>query len=289
MSWYKHSKLLMPSEKLATEDTVVKTLSNNFGHGTDKPSTMLTIWKWLSMIRLMVECNALRRRSALNFRNDRIRRRFNTKNNIQMPNTANTRIITLLPSSFDVLHGTHDDRLVREYPAAQDWHRRELLRKPKCIEQVEFNGEVDVTTVTSEVLSGAPGQAGGYRHSANDSVTAVVVLSSKGIFHHPNLGRMVLDTIGPAQSPPAIRNKKLETTQFETSTSTKKHLTFWAWLALPQRSIHCRIVQILRVFATLCCFPIEADTGGGTLVTLHPSRWAILARCTGTLILKCFF
>ena len=138
-----------------------------------------------------------------------------------MPNTANTRIITLLPSSFDVLHGTHDDRLVREYPTAQDWHRRELLRKPKCIEQVEFNGEVDATTVTSEDVSGAPGQAGGYRHSANDSVTAVVVLSSIGIFHHPNLAWMVLDTVGPAQSPPAIRNKKLETPQFETSTSTK--------------------------------------------------------------------
>ena len=96
------------------------------------------------------------------------------------------------------------------------------MRNPNCIEQVEFNGVVDVTTVTSEVLSGAPGQAGGYRHSANDSVTAVVVLSSKGIFHHPNLGRMVVDTIGPVQSPPATRKKKwLETTQFETSTSTK--------------------------------------------------------------------
>ena len=78
---------------------------------------------------------------------------------------------------------------------------------------MEFNGVVDVTTATvfmysSEVLSGAPGQAGGYRHSANDSVTAVDVLSSKGIFHHPNLGRMVLDTIGPVQSPPARRRKR---------------------------------------------------------------------------------
>jgi hypothetical protein len=95
------------------------------------------------------------------------------------------------------------------------------LRNPNCIEQVEFNGVVDVTTVTSEVLSGAPGQAGGYKHSANDSAP-VAVLSSKGSFHHPNLGRMVLDTIGPVQSPPAIRKKKwLETTQFETSTLAK--------------------------------------------------------------------
>ena len=61
------------------------------------------------------------------------------------------------------------------------------MRNPNCIEQVEFNGAVDVTTVTSEVLSGAPGQAGGYRHSANDSVN-VAVLSSNGIFHHPNWG-----------------------------------------------------------------------------------------------------
>ena len=87
-----------------------------------------------------------------------------------------------------------------------------MLRNPNCIEQVKFNGEVDVTTSTVfmysiEVLSGAPGQAGGYKHSANDSVTAVVVLFSKGIFHHPNLGRMLVATVGPAQSPPATRKK----------------------------------------------------------------------------------
>jgi hypothetical protein len=72
---------------------------------------------------------------------------------------------------------------------------------------VKFNGAVDVTTSTvfmysTKVLSGAPGQAGGYKHSANNSVTLVAVLSSRGIFHHPNLGRMVFDTIGPVQSPP---------------------------------------------------------------------------------------
>ena len=97
---------------------------------------------------------------------------------------------------------------------------------------MKFNGAVDVTTSTvfmysTEVLSGAPGQAGGYKHSANDSVTLVAVLSSKGIFHHPNLGRMVFDTIGPVQSPPAIIRKGiwLETTQLETNTQ-KNNLPF---------------------------------------------------------------
>jgi hypothetical protein len=159
----------------------------------------------------MVECNALRRRAALNFRNDRIRRTFNTKKNIKMPNTANTRITTLLPSFFDSLHGTHDDRLVRECPGAHDWHNREVLRNPNCIEQVVLVNAVAVTLSTvfmysTEVLSGAPGQAGGYKHSANNSVN-VAVLSSNGIFHQPNLGRMVFDTIGPVQSPPATRKK----------------------------------------------------------------------------------
>jgi hypothetical protein len=35
----------MPSEKLATDETVFNTFFNNCGHGTDKPSTMLTICK----------------------------------------------------------------------------------------------------------------------------------------------------------------------------------------------------------------------------------------------------
>ena len=109
MSWYKHSKLLMPSEKLATEETAFNTFLNNCGHGTDKPSTMLTICKWLRMIRLMVECNDLRRRSASKVRNDRIRRTFNTTNKTKMPNTANATIAVVALSSFDVLHGTHDD------------------------------------------------------------------------------------------------------------------------------------------------------------------------------------
>ena len=157
MSWYKHSKLLMPSEKLATEETVLSTFLNNCGHGTDKPSTMLTICKWLRTIRLMVECNDLRRRSASKVRNDRIRRTFKTMNNMRMPNTANTRITMLLLFFFDVLQGTHDDWLVRECPGAHDWHKREVLRNPNCTEHVALVAFVN----SLEFWSSAPGQAGG--------------------------------------------------------------------------------------------------------------------------------
>ena len=157
MSWYKHSKLLMPSEKLATEETVLSTFFNNRGHGTDKPSMMLTICKWLRMIRLMVECNDLRRRSASKVRNDRIRRTFNTTNKTKMPNTANTTIAVLPLSSFAVLQGTHDDRVVRECPGAHDWHKREVLRNPNCTEHVALVAFVN----SLEFSSSAPGQAGG--------------------------------------------------------------------------------------------------------------------------------
>lgn len=86
-----------------------------------------------------------------------------------MPNTANATIAVVPLSSFDVLHGTHDDRLVRECPGAHDWHKREVLRKPNCTEHValvEFSGAVAVATATAfvnslECWSGAPGQAGG--------------------------------------------------------------------------------------------------------------------------------
>jgi hypothetical protein len=62
-----------------------------------------------------------------------------------------------------------------------------------------------------------------------------------------------------------IRNE-YNTTSPPTSPPTyEKSLTLWTWLTLPQRSSHCRIVQILRVFATAWGFPIQTDTGRGTL------------------------
>ena len=75
----------------------------------------------------------------------------------------------LLLFSFDVLHGTQDDCLVRECPGAHDWHKREVLRNPNCTEHValvEFNGAVAIATATAfvnslEFSSSAPGQAGG--------------------------------------------------------------------------------------------------------------------------------
>ena len=84
--------------------------------------------------------------------------------------------------------------------------------------------------------------------------------------------------------------KKLEQTirnNYNTTNRRQKH-TLRTWLALPQRSNHCRIVQILRVFATAWGFPIQTDTGRGTFVGLLPSCGTSNARCTGTLILKCF-
>ena len=67
-----------------------------------------------------------------------------------------------------------------------------------------------------------------------------------------------------------------------------KKLTLRTWLALPQRSSHCRIVQILRVFATAWGFPIQTDAGRGTFVGLMPPCRTSNARCTGTLSLKRF-
>ena len=137
MFLYKHSKLLTPSEKLATEENVLNAPSKRVGQGTVKPSTMPNIWTWDNAMRLMVECNDLRRRSASNNRNERIRIVFNPKNNMNMKNIANA-IKMVLPLLLALSHGTHFDFVVRENPGKQDWHSRDALRKPKSVAQELF-------------------------------------------------------------------------------------------------------------------------------------------------------
>ena len=88
-------------------------------------------------MRLMVECNDLRRRSALNDRNERIRNVFNNTNNTNSSNTAKAIKIDLL-WLYSLSHGTHFDFVVRENPGKQDWHSRDALRKPKSVAQELF-------------------------------------------------------------------------------------------------------------------------------------------------------
>ena len=84
-------------------------------------------------MRLMVECNDLRRRSALNDRNERIRIVFNPKNNTNMKHRAKTIKMVLPLLLLALSHGTHFDFVVRENPGKQDWHSRDALRKPKSV------------------------------------------------------------------------------------------------------------------------------------------------------------
>ena len=143
MSLYKHSKLFtpvkknnvstcivhqldqqkyvhLPSEKLATDETVFNTVSNNGGQGTLSPNTMLTICKCDSTMRLMVECNDLRRRWASNDRKERIRSVFSMINKINITSTATATMTDLPPLLSELPQETQMDLVVRELPGAQD-------------------------------------------------------------------------------------------------------------------------------------------------------------------------
>ena len=118
--------------------------------------------------------------------------------------------LLLLPSAL--LQGRHIDWLERENPEAQVWHNLELLRKPSVVLQLVLTCTIDVAasgylSINAGLLP--PGHAGGNKHSTKTFFVLVAgSLSFVGIFHHPNLGRMLVATIGPEQSPPAIRKKE---------------------------------------------------------------------------------
>ena len=44
-----------------------------------------------------------------------------------------------------------------------------------------------------------------------------------------------------------------------------------AGLTFPEGGIGCGVIQVFSVFATVGCFPIETEAGGGTFVGLLPS------------------
>ena len=61
-----------------------------------------------------------------------------------------------------------------------------------------------------------------------------------------------------------------------------------AGLAVPKGGFGRGVVQIFGVFKTFRGFPIETEARGGTFVGLFPPGGAIVAQCTGTLVLKRF-
>ena len=124
-------------------------------------------------------------------------------------NTPSKRIKpnTISPQLSPWFLGHSAQRLVpcRLKAVAHVWQRRDVLRNPKevlhvmlwCNEEVAASGW---RATKSELIP--PKQAGANKHSAKTWCWRLGSLSFVGMVHHPNLGGMCVQAIGPVQSPP---------------------------------------------------------------------------------------
>ena len=127
-------------------------------------------------------------------------KKANTQINRTNPNNINPQL-----SPWFLGHSAQRFVPCRLKAVAHVWQRRDVLRNPKDVLHVMLwcNEEVAASgwRATNKVLI-PPKQAGANKHSAKTRCWRLGFLSFVGMVHHPNLGGMCVQAIGPVQSPP---------------------------------------------------------------------------------------
>ena len=133
-------------------------------------------------------------------------RNANTQSRRTNPNTIN-------PQLSPWFLGQSAQRLVpcRLKAAAHAWQRRDVLRNPKVTSHVMLRCRDEVAASGWRFFNrgfAPPKQAGANKHSAKTCCWRLGSLSWSGMVHHPNLGGMCVQAIGPVQSPPVGQGRQ---------------------------------------------------------------------------------